>query len=250
VIGRRESRASGGASLTDRLVDELTRAIDEGRLGPGQRLPTENQLIEQHEVSRTVVREAVARLRASGLVESQQGRGSFVLSRPSESRFTFGPGTPQTLPELIELIEFRTGIESETAALAAVRRSGADLDRLQRAHEEVYEQIEIPARSIEADFRFHLAVARAGRNRHYVDLMTALGPVAIVVPRARRGAHRSPAARADGSAAPHGDVLRTEHGAVLGAIHRGDAQAAAAAMRVHLAASAERVRRETTDPER
>jgi GntR family transcriptional regulator, transcriptional repressor for pyruvate dehydrogenase complex len=229
-------------TLTERLVDQLTEDIDSGQLLPGQRLPTEAALIDRFQVSRTVVREAVARLRASGLVESQQGRGTFVLTRPSQSRFEFATPAPQSLPELVQVIEFRVGIETEAAALAAMRRVDADLDTLRRALDDVQRSIAVPARSIEADYQFHLAVARASRNRHYANLMGALGPLVIVVPRARR------TASADGSGEAvsngHAELLRGEHGTILGAIERGDPQAAAAAMRVHLVNSAERVRRE------
>ena len=229
-------------TLTERLVEQLTDDIDSGRLSPGQRLPTETQLIDRFQVSRTVVREAVARLRASGLVESQQGRGTFVLTRPSQSRFEFATAVPQSLSELVEVIEFRIGIETEAAALAAIRRVAADLDTLRRAHDEVQRMIAMPARSIEADYQFHLAVARATRNRHYANLMGSLGPLVIVVPRVRRISHTDGSGEV--SLAGHAEVLRGEHGTILGAIERGDQQAAAAAMRVHLVNSAERIRRE------
>ncbi len=232
--------ARPGPSLTEQLVDELTAEIDDGRLGTGQRLPTEAELIGRFRVSRTVVREALARLRASGLVESHQGRGSYVLTRPSQSRFEFAAPAPQSGPELVELIEFRIGVETETAALAATRRGDADLVRLRQDHHEVLQTLTTPARSIEADYRFHLSLARAARNRYFTSLMTTLGPQAIVVPRGRRTVR----ADDDGPVDRHAEVLRLEHGAILLAVERGDPRAAAAAMRVHLDGSADRIRRE------
>ena len=72
-------------------------------------------------VSRTVVREAVTRLRAEGLVETFQGRGSFVLAMPEPTSFTVESAAIRTHHDVLDMIDFRLGIESEAAALAAAR---------------------------------------------------------------------------------------------------------------------------------
>ena len=74
------TKVSGGVSLVDRVAEVLSDEITSGRLSPGDRLPSEVQLVEQLGVSRTVVREAVSRLRNAGLVEPRQGSGVFVLA--------------------------------------------------------------------------------------------------------------------------------------------------------------------------
>lgn len=220
-------------SLTGQVVDRLTAEIRDGAVGAGERLPTELELMERFAVSRTVVREAVARLRAAGLVESQQGRGTFVLTRPSQVRFDFGDHSVRSVPEIIELLEFRIGLEAEAAALAARRHSDHDLDRIRRADERTRASTSAPARSIQADFDFHHAIARASRNRYYPDLISALGPLMILIPKGRRSGRRAT------------DPVSVEHAAVVAAIAAADPQAASAAMRTHLINSAERVRRET-----
>src|SRR5690625_1554371 len=80
------SRA-GSRGLTDELVSRLSELIQDGTIGKGQKLPTESSLMQTYGVSRTVVREAISQLRAAGLVETQQGRGSFVLTVPRRGSF-------------------------------------------------------------------------------------------------------------------------------------------------------------------
>lgn len=219
-------------SLTARVVESLTREIADGEVAAGERLPTEAELMRRFSVSRTVVREAVARLRAAGLVDSQQGRGTYVLTRPSGVRFEFGEAVARSVPELLELAEFRIGVECEAAALAARRRDDQDLVRLRKAVQEQRSAADAPSRSIQADFDFHHAIARASRNRYYPDLLSAMGPMMIILPKGRRRAGRPV------------DPVGAEHDAILTAIDSADSQAAAAAMRTHLINSATRLRRE------
>ncbi len=218
-------------SLTGQVVDRLTAEIRDGDVTAGQRLPTEVELMRRFSVSRTVIREAVARLRAAGLVESQQGRGTFVLTRPSQLRFEFGDQAVRSVPEIIALVEFRIGIEGEAAALAARRRDDHDLARIRKAGERSHSESSA-THSIKADFDFHHAIARASGNHYYPELLSALGPLMILTPKGRRTAGHT------------ADSVHAEHLAVLAAITDRDPQAAAAAMRLHLINSAERVRRE------
>lgn len=78
-----------GRGLAYDLVEELKRRILGGEIAPGEKLPDESGLVEEFGVSRTVVREAISRLQAAGLVETFQGRGSFVLEVPT-ARGGFG----------------------------------------------------------------------------------------------------------------------------------------------------------------
>src|SRR3990170_4806447 len=108
--------------LTAELVQRLTADITSGKLPPGSRLPTEQELIAATGVSRTVVREAVAALRAEGLVVTRQGVGAFV---PANARRSFRVDFDQlsSLREVLDVMELRTGIETEAAGLAAERAS-------------------------------------------------------------------------------------------------------------------------------
>src|SRR6266567_7687425 len=103
---------SGPRSLTHELILRLTADITSGRLPPGSRLPTEQEMIAATGVSRTVVREAVAALRAEGLVVTRQGVGAFV---PENARrpFRVDFGRLSSIREVLEVMELRTGIEIE-----------------------------------------------------------------------------------------------------------------------------------------
>src|SRR6516164_11319657 len=116
-------------SLTGELVARVADDITSGKIAPGSRLPTEQELIAATGVSRTVVREAVAALRAEGLVVTRQGVGAFVAETPRRP-FRIETGDLQSLRDVIQVMELRTGVEVEAAGLAAERASAAELRRI------------------------------------------------------------------------------------------------------------------------
>jgi GntR family transcriptional regulator, transcriptional repressor for pyruvate dehydrogenase complex len=213
-------------NLTSALVDDLRARIVDGRISPGERLPSESTLIAEHGVSRTVVREAVARLQAEGLVHTRRGSGSFVLTPPAAPAGTSRP--VRTLQDRRRLLAFRTGVESEAAALAATAREEHQLARMEDALARSEDQVDNPAASLENDFEFHRTVAEASGNPYYVDALTGLGPAMITMP-----PRRLDGAPGGGRAAR----VAAEHRSVLDAIRARDPLAASAAMRAHLANS-------------
>src|ERR1700732_3136525 len=104
-------------SLTHVLIERLIAQITSGELAPGAQLPTEQELIAATGVSRTVVREAVAALRAEGLVVTRQGAGAFVASG-AHRPFRINAGELRSLREVLDAMELRTSIEIEAAGLA------------------------------------------------------------------------------------------------------------------------------------
>ena len=168
-------------TLAQRVVAGLKDKILAGDLPPGHKLPSEAELIEEFGVSRTVVREAVSRLQAEGLVETFQGRGSFVLTMPAPSSFTVESAAIRTHHDVLDMIDFRLGIESEAAALAAARVDENTAAAIRVAIEEFVAAA--PEDAVEADFGFHRAVAAASGNRFYLDLLDSLGPMMIMLPR-------------------------------------------------------------------
>ncbi|HET7669205.1 MAG TPA: GntR family transcriptional regulator, partial [Burkholderiales bacterium] len=109
------------AKLSRRLFEQLAAEIKSGRLAPGSRLPTEQELTRAARVSRTVVREAVAALRAEGLVITRQGVGAFVSAEPQRAPFRIEPERMQSLDDILAVMELRLGVEIESAGLAAER---------------------------------------------------------------------------------------------------------------------------------
>ncbi|MGG5752161.1 FadR/GntR family transcriptional regulator [Zafaria sp. Z1313] len=237
------------SNLTTRLVETLRARIVEGEIAPGDKLPSESTLIAEHGVSRTVVREAISRLQVEGLVHTRRGSGSFALTPPPEPGAS-GTRPARSLEERLELLAYRAAIESETAGLAARRSTEAGLQALRLELEAFDAAADSPSDALAHDFAFHRGIAAAAGNAYLLDAVDALGAQMIAMPRQRlEGAPtggRPPAAGrtvgpADGPATRHASVA-SEHAAILAALEEGDAAAAAAAMRTHLANSGRRLK--------
>lgn len=213
-------------SASQRVVAGLKDKILAGDLPPGHKLPSEAELIDEFGVSRTVVREAVTRLRAEGLVETFQGRGSFVLAVPEPTSFTVESAAIRTHHDVLDMVDFRLGVECEAAALAAARIDTAGIDAVRAALAAF--GTATPDDAVEADFRFHRAVAAASGNRFYVDLVDSLGPMMIMLTRTRLGAEHSI------TDAAHAERVRREHEEIATAVIAGEPDLARAAMRLHL----------------
>lgn len=226
-------------NLSTELVDTLTRQIRNGELSPGQKLPTEAAIMEAFNVSRTVVREAISRLQAAGLAETRHGIGTFVLTPPLQEAggFRISPDQLATLRDVVALLELRIGLETEAAALAAVRRQDDHLKALAAALEAFSSAIERGESSVATDFQFHQEIARATGNSHFIELINSLGPG--VIPRGRL-ANAMPVEE-DRLAYLH--RVHQEHESIYHAIAVQDPEAARAAMRTHLSNSRERWRR-------
>ena len=115
-------------NLKDELIDRLTAEIKSGALKPNEKLPTEQEMIVAFGVSRTVVREALAALRAEGLILTRQGAGAFVSGDTRRRPFRVSSEGPQNISDVISITELRLGIEIEAAGFAAKRRTNEDLE--------------------------------------------------------------------------------------------------------------------------
>ncbi|MBQ0960244.1 FadR family transcriptional regulator [Ideonella sp. 4Y11] len=224
-------------SLALELVQDLGDRIRDGRLAPGDKLPTEATLMTEFGVSRTVVREAISKLQAAGQVETRHGIGTFVVGVGEAGGFRIAPEQMATLRDVIAVLELRIGLETEAAALAAQRRTAEDLAQMRQALDAVAQALEQGKDAVSADFAFHLSIARATQNPHFAELVSTLG--SRIIPRARlEGAE----AMTDERRA-YLRRVNAEHENILDAIAGADADAARAAMRTHLANSRERRRR-------
>ncbi|MBX3645258.1 MAG: FadR family transcriptional regulator [Rubrivivax sp.] len=226
-------------SLALELVEALGDRIREGRLAAGDKLPTEAEFMAEFGVSRTVVREAISKLQAAGLVLTRHGIGTFVVGLGAAVPFKLAPEQFATLRDVIAVLELRIGIETEAASLAAQRRNADNLRQMRGALDAVAAAVEQGRDAVGPDFQFHLEIARATQNAHFADLMASLG--AMIIPRARL----------DGAAGMSEEQrlylrrVNAEHESIYDAIRNQDGDAARAAMRTHLANSRERRRRAT-----
>ncbi len=226
---------SAPRSLTHQLVAHLTAEITSGRLSPGSRLPTEQEMIAAAGVSRTVVREAVAALRAEGLVLTRQGVGAFVADT-ARRPFRIEVSEAGSLREVIEIMELRTGIEIEAAGLAAERASAGARQAIEQAFESIERAVARDESAVEQDFAFHRAIAQATGNPKFLQFLNYLGH--FIIPR-QTVSLTSDAARRRA----YLRVIQKEHGAILAAVKGGQVAQARAAMRRHLSNSRNRYRR-------
>jgi GntR family transcriptional repressor for pyruvate dehydrogenase complex len=224
-------------NLTADLAADLRARIVDGAIQPGDKLPSENTLISEFGVSRTVVRSALTRLQAEGLVETERGRGSFALTPPPDGP-TSARGTRAvvTMEDRLHLLEFRMGVESEAAALAARNRTDRQLKAVSKALEEFTASVGHPAHAMKSDYDFHRAVAAASGNPFYSDCLASLGQTMIAMPRTRLMTGVEHYAR------DHFDQVVHEHESIYAAIAEGDESSSSAAMRSHLANSRRRLR--------
>src|SRR5262245_8867032 len=197
---------SAPRSLSGELVARLTDDITSGKIAPGSRLPTEQELIAATGVSRTVVREAVAALRAEGLVVTRQGVGAFVPENARRPlRIDFDPLSP--LRAVLDVMELRTGIEIEAAGLAAARASGAQLRKIVHDFDAIGAAIRRGEDAVVEDFAFHCSIADATGNPQFRRFLEHLGRFIIT----RQTIHGGPgiARRA------YSDTFQREHRAIV-----------------------------------
>lgn len=223
--------------LVGEIVESLAASIREGGVLPGEKLPTEAEIMARFDVSRTVVREALSKLQASSLVATRHGIGTFVLPPHDAGNFKIAADDFATVDDVISVLELRISLETEAAGLAAIRRTAENLQAMEAALRAFQDSIDIDSDAVPPDFQFHMEVARATGNRHFADLMTYLGT--MIIPRTRVNTSQN---------APEGRLnylqrVHIEHESIYNAIRNQDAEAARAAMRIHLSNSRERLRR-------
>jgi len=215
-------------NLPVRVAKLISSEIIDGRLRPGDRLPTEQELSAMFSVSRNVVREAIARLRSEGVLRSRQGAGVFVTEAQARAAFRIEHEELQNRERLSRLFELRGILEIEAAGLAAMRRSEDDL----RAIDAAMRRLREDADSTDADLDFHRAVARAAGNDY---IATFIGFIAEHV------RETIAICRSTFNPAVNSRVQLKEHGAIHEAIVNRDAAQARSAMRKHLANAAKRL---------
>jgi GntR family transcriptional regulator, transcriptional repressor for pyruvate dehydrogenase complex len=232
AVPRRRAR-----TLAHELVESLGDRIRDGRLTPGDKLPTEAAFMAEFGVSRTVVREAISKLQASGLVETRHGVGTFVVGLGDAAAFRIAPEQLATLRDVVAMLELRIGVETEAAGLAAQRRTAQNLLVMREALDAFAQAVEVGRDAVNADFLFHQEITRATQNPHFANLMASLG--SQIIPRARL----DPSRPADEERLAYLRRVNAEHESIFDAIESQDVEAARAAMRTHLANSRERRRR-------
>lgn len=219
--------------VTERIRKTILDRIKNGTWPVGSDLPSERDLMEEFGVSRIPLREAIAGLRALGVLRTRPGSGTRVLRVGADT-------VAQLLPLIVTLegartfgqvFELRLAVESQTAFLAAQRRTESDAQALREFVERFRADLDADLEeAVETDLDFHVAIARATQNPLFEVLMKTLAELVKHVqvesckddPVRRRRAFHS-------------------HEAIADAILARDAERARAEMEAHLRYSASRM---------
>jgi GntR family transcriptional repressor for pyruvate dehydrogenase complex len=222
---------------TEEVVERIKAQITEGQLPAGARLPTEAAMMAAMGVSRTVVREAIAALRARGLVITRQGAGAFVNAEANRQPYAIDPDGLGSLGSVIEILELRTAVEVEAAAFAAERATAAQIKAIGKAASTFSRAIADGDRAVKEDFDFHFAIAIATQNSRFVGFLEFLG--GLIIPRQSIRTY-------DGKADLQKRYLESverEHQVIVDAITARDPRKARDAMRKHLLNGKERYKK-------
>ena len=210
--------------LSEQIHDQLLALITSGEFPENAKLPTEIELGARFAVSRTIVREALARLRDDGIVVSRQGAGTFVKRRP-ERAWKLSP--LGSITDIQRCFEFRAGFEADMAAWAARRADRTTIKRIGNAVEAYEHAVKDGKPGSHADFDLHYVIAEATRNPFYVSVMTSLREHIVFGMNLSRDLSRmQPAARLK--------AVRDEHRRVFDAIRTREPDRAHEAMRAHV----------------
>jgi DNA-binding FadR family transcriptional regulator len=224
---------TGTKTLADQVTEALTQKIV-GNEFPGSQLPSEQAMAEGFGVSRTVIREAVSRLKAGGLIDTRQGRGAFVRTDRLDVPFRIDLNSEDLLGSLLHIIELRRGLDAEIAFLAATRRKREQMSAIRRALADIEKASKAGRDAAAEDLAFHLSIARATGNPLFLELLRFLNQflyVAIRVTRANEDMR-----------VEYSEQTRVEHMAIAGAIERQDPEAAATAAKIHMINAAVRIK--------
>ncbi|MDF0546293.1 FadR/GntR family transcriptional regulator [Sphingobium sp. H39-3-25] len=229
----RSPNSGQSESRPKRVARLLSERISQHKLQPGAKLPSENALAAHFGVSRAVVREAVAMLKAEGLVETFQGSGAFVRAPQPDVQDGIDRMTRASVETLLDLIDVRKVVESEMASRAATHRTEAQLAAIDYALERLRTAQAEGKPGVIEDRAFHTAVADACGSIYWRKLSESLAkPIEIAIGVTRL----NEALRSDFAIA-----VAEEHVAIRDAIAAGDPDGARAAASNHMHQSAQRV---------
>ena len=193
--------------------------------------------MEQFSVSRTVVREAVSRLKSLGLVDSRQGSGMYVRDA-GFSPLNFDAKSAVSKQAVIQMVEVRRALEAEVAALAAQRCTPTDVQRIRRSISALEQSVLAGGDGVDEDIQFHRAIAEAARNPFLIGTLEYLGQFLRGATRVTRA---NEARRAD-----FARQVQDEHEMIARAIEAGDPAVARQAASRHMDNAIQRI--EQADP--
>jgi GntR family transcriptional repressor for pyruvate dehydrogenase complex len=224
--------------LSDQLYGQIFEQIVSGGLAVGAQLPSENEICEQFGVSRPVVREALLRLKADGLVATQHGRGSFVIHQPVDRVRSFAQA--QDVAGYLRCLEVRIALEGDAARLAAQRRTEEQMEAIATAHKRFARGADDGHLDPDIDLAFHARIAEASGNGFYLDVLDAIHESIIGFMRLTLNLTRT-------GSKQRAQRVVDEHAAIVSAVREQDPERARIAMQFHLAQARQRLVDRTRD---
>jgi GntR family transcriptional repressor for pyruvate dehydrogenase complex len=221
-------------TLGIRIASTLLNQFHIDNLPPNTRLPSESIIAKHFHVSRTVVREAIAILKKDGVLESRRGSGTFISENFKANPDIANEVTEQSAHALQNIIEVRRGIESEIAALAALRRTPGQLSDIEDALQKIKHVTDAGQSGVEEDVHFHLLIAQATGNPYWLKFVDTFSY-------SLRGATSVTRANED-RRLDFAQQVQEEHEQIVAAIASGNPEEARLAASRHMINAAERLR--------
>jgi GntR family transcriptional regulator, transcriptional repressor for pyruvate dehydrogenase complex len=224
---------TGGKTLADQVTEVLKNKMV-GDEFAGSQLPSEQSMAEGFGVSRTVIREAVSRLKSEGLIHTRQGRGAFVRADRLDVPYRIDLDGENLMSSLLHIIELRQGLDAEIAFIAAKRRKRDQMAGIRHALADIERAAKDGHDAVAEDLNFHLSIAKATGNPLFPDMLRFLGRflyAAVRVTRANEDRRRE-----------FYEQVRGEHAAIANAIQHQDSEAAATAAKSHMLNAAIRLK--------
>jgi GntR family transcriptional regulator, transcriptional repressor for pyruvate dehydrogenase complex len=219
----------------EQVIDQIKQMVIDGSLKKGDKLPSERELVDNLEVSRTSVREAIRSLQIMGLVECRQGEGNFIkqnfentLLEPISIMFMLQESNPE------EILEVRKIIEIETVALAVRRINEDELEDLKRIAD-LFKVCKDENKNVKYDKEFHYKIAKAAGNLLIINILNAMSSLMDAF---LKDARKKILVDENNLI-----VLANQHELIYKAIRDGDAERASLEMRKHLDFTNEYIKR-------
>jgi len=216
-------------ALSDTVAQQLLKQIDKGTFARGGKLPTEAVLAEQFGVSRTVIREAISRLKNEGVVEPRQGSGVYIAAHGAIRPLRIDYAEAVEGGSVLQILALHRAIASE----AAMRRSDADMMSIDAALAKIDEAVAEGHDGVAEDVAFHRTIAAVTGNPYFLKTLTFLNQYLEAGTLVTR---RNESLREDFSR-----QVREEHAAIVAAIRAGDPMAARNAAQAHMYNAARRL---------
>jgi DNA-binding FadR family transcriptional regulator len=226
------SKRAGGQKLSDYVYEQIFARIIDGNYRVNTKLPPEVDLAEEFQLSRPVVREALAKLRDDGVIVSRQGSGSVVTRRPDNAILRFAP--IGSIADMQRCFEFRAEVEGAAARLAAARRDELALAEIAQALRALDECVEQGLLGVKEDLTYHMAICKASKNQFFIATLASIQTqISFGMNLTRNLSLTHPVSRLQ--------LVQNEHKAIYEAIRQQEAQTAREAMVTHITNAKTRV---------